>query len=243
MGAGVGAEDPSGGRLDSSGVVTLSWDDIDGGGYGPTTLYGAVALHRIRTLGSEASCNPERDQLGVHIVLPADPADAAAAWSPSYGKLRSDLVGSCQMIPDAGGADGMATIEQIALKPESTAEQAAALVERAVAEAAARGQTALLAPAAAGGAAGGDNALAASLTLREAGFRQLTEGTAPPDVVAAAAAAGYGPGALFKLLGRRAALAGKKRATDGTAGAGSKDGRDDGGDAVAADERRRLLGT
>ena len=105
----------------------------------------------------------------------------------------------------------MATLEQVALKPESTAEQSAALVERAIAEAAARGQTAVLANAA---AASSDSALAAAMTLREAGFRDIASGDAPPDVVAAAAAAGYGPGALFKLLGRRAALAGTRALDD-----------------------------
>ena len=224
-------DDESGGRLDAAGVVTITLADTEGKGYGPMALYGAVAMLRMRSLGAAATYDQSRDARGVHILLPTDPRDAAASWTPMYGKLRADLTGCCHLVPD-GAADGLASLEQLAIKPGSDDDQVGALIERALAEAAAAGQQAVLIRVTDGGEGGGAagdevgvDGVAAQQTicLRAAGFRRADSADVPQDVqdaaVALASGGGGGGGVLFKLVGRRSALA--SRAGGGGGGGGA----------------------
>ena len=189
---GDGGTAGEGEKLDSQGVVTLDWADIEAGGsFGPTALYGALALHRLRVLGrcvhsrhlppspaisrhippsrtsddlrplcttfahpldahlpsplrrSDACADPDMDARGLHIILTEKAEDAAAAWSAKFGKLAGGLRAACQLVPD-GPADGIASLEQLAVAPGADAEAAAtAVIARATAEARAVGQRAI----------------------------------------------------------------------------------------------------
>ena len=230
-------DDESDGRLDAAGVVTITLADTEGKGYGPMALYGAVAMLRMRSLGAAATYDQSRDARGVHILLPTDPRDAAASWTPMYGKLRADLTGCCHLVPD-GAADGLASLEQLAIKPGSDDDQVGALIERALAEAAAAGQQAVLVRVTDGGEGGGAagdevgvDGVAAQQTicLRAAGFRRADSADVPQDVQDAAVALASGGGRRRGKrrwrrrrplpVGRRSALA--SRAGGGGGGGGA----------------------
>jgi hypothetical protein len=148
--AGGGAESSSSGVAaanacqDARGVVSLTWAAIEApGAFGPTALYGAIALHRMRTLGKRARLEREEDARGMHLVLPAILSDGASAWDPSVKKVRGSLLLTCQLVLD-GAAEGIAALKQLALAAEAREEQVAAVLVRAIAEARNAGQVALL---------------------------------------------------------------------------------------------------
>eukprot|EP00900_Chrysochromulina_parva_P004560 jgi/Chrpa1/14104/Chrysochromulina_OHIO_Genome00020455-RA len=148
--AGGGAESSSSGVAaanacqDARGVVSLTWAAIEApGALGPTALYGAIALHRMRTLGKRARLEREEDARGMHLVLPAILSDGASAWDPSVKKVRGSLLLTCQLVLD-GAAEGIAALKQLALAAEAREEQVAAVLVRAIDEARKAGQVALL---------------------------------------------------------------------------------------------------
>ena len=148
--AGGGAESSSSGMAaanacqDARGVVSLTWAAIEApGALGPTALYGAIALHRMRTLGKRAKLEREEDARGMHLVLPAILSDGASAWDPSVKKVRGSLLLTCQLVLD-GAAEGIAALKQLALAAEAREEQVAAVLVRAIDEARKAGQVALL---------------------------------------------------------------------------------------------------
>ena len=148
--AGGGAESSSSGMAaanacqDARGVVSLTWAAIEApGAFGPTALYGAIALHRMRTLGKRARLEREEDARGMHLVLPAILSDGASAWDPSVKKVRGSLLLTCQLVLD-GAAEGIAALKQLALAAEAREEQVAAVLVRAIDEARKAGQVALL---------------------------------------------------------------------------------------------------
>jgi hypothetical protein len=148
--AGGGAESSSSGMAaanacqDARGVVSLTWAAIEApGALGPTALYGAIALHRMRTLGKRARLEREEDARGMHLVLPAILSDGASAWDPSVKKVRGSLLLTCQLVLD-GAAEGIAALKQLALAAEAREEQVAAVLVRAIDEARNAGQVALL---------------------------------------------------------------------------------------------------
>lgn len=148
--AGGGAESSSSGVAaanacqDARGVVSLTWAAIEApGALGPTALYGAIALHRMRTLGKRARLEREEDARGMHLVLPAILSDGASAWDPSVKKVRGSLLLTCQLVLD-GAAEGIAALKQLALAAEAREEQVAAVLVRAIDEARNAGQVALL---------------------------------------------------------------------------------------------------
>jgi hypothetical protein len=129
---------------DARGVVSLTWAAIEApGALGPTALYGAIALHRMRTLGKRARLEREEDARGMHLVLPAILSDGASAWDPSVKKVRGSLLLTCQLVLD-GAAEGIAALKQLALAAEAREEQVAAVLVRAIDEARKAGQVALL---------------------------------------------------------------------------------------------------
>ena len=198
-GASSESDATGGGQLDSSGVVTLSWDQIQAPkAFGPMSLYGAVALHRARVLGSAASYDQERDALGLHVILPAVAEDAAAAWEPAYPKLRGGLKGACHIIMDGAGVEGVASLEQIAIQTDAAPTDAIALLTRALAEASAAGQRAVVCHG------GRDEAIMGY--LEELGFGAQRE-EAPSDVADV-----LPEGGVYKLLGRLAALESVRKA-------------------------------
>ena len=145
-----GAESSSSGMAaanvcqDARGVVSLTWAAIEApGALGPTALYGAIALHRMRTLGKRARLEREEDARGMHLVLPAILSDGASAWDPSVKKVRGSLLLTCQLVLD-GAAEGIAALKQLALAAEAREEQVAAVLVRAIDEARNAGQVALL---------------------------------------------------------------------------------------------------
>lgn len=147
---GGGAESSSSGVAaanacqDARGVVSLTWAAIEApGAVGPTALYGAIALHRMRTLGKRARLEREEDARGMHLVLPAILSDGATAWDPSVKKVRGTLLLTCQLVLD-GAAEGIAALKQLALAAEAREEQVAAVLVRAIDEARKAGQVALL---------------------------------------------------------------------------------------------------
>ena len=147
---GGGAESSSSGVAaanacqDARGVVSLTWAAIEApGALGPTALYGAIALHRMRTLGKRARLEREEDARGMHLVLPAILSDGASAWDPSVKKVRGSLLLTCQLVLD-GAAEGIAALKQLALAAEAREEQVAAVLVRAIDEARKAGQVALL---------------------------------------------------------------------------------------------------
>ena len=72
----------------------------------------AVTLLRMRSLGGAGKYGSEQDARGVHLVLPELRRDCEAAWTQSFGRLSGEILGSCQMIPDALGAQ-LAAIDQV----------------------------------------------------------------------------------------------------------------------------------
>jgi len=147
---GGGAESSSSGVAaanacqDARGVVSLTWAAIEAPtALGPTALYGAIALHRMRTLGKRARLEREEDARGMHLVLPAILSDGASAWDPSVKKVRGSLLLTCQLVLD-GAAEGIAALKQLALAAEAREEQVAAVLVRAIDEARKAGQVALL---------------------------------------------------------------------------------------------------
>ena len=147
---GRGAESSSSGVAaanacqDARGVVSLTWAAIEApGALGPTALYGAIALHRMRTLGKRARLERDEDARGMHLVLPAIVSDGASAWDPSVKKVKGSLLLTCQLVLD-GAAEGVAALEQLALAAEAREEQVAAVLARAIDEARKAGQVALI---------------------------------------------------------------------------------------------------
>ena len=201
-GSGDGAADGAGNR-DTSGVVTINWEAIQApGSFGPLTLYGALALHRIRTLGGEACSEPDKDARGLHAILTENESDAASAWEPKFGKLRAGLTAACQIVPD-GVAPGVASLEQIAIKGDKAdassgdggeaevIDGAKAVISRAISEAKAANQQAILAMA----------PVPRAGSYAEAALTQLGFATSPaPGDVALAAAMGDAPGAMWLPL-------------------------------------------
>lgn len=133
----------------SGAVLCLSWDDIEAQGPEALSFYQAVTLLRQRCHGAATSF--AKDEAGLHIFRPfsAEEARAARARSEAAGRLNGDLLGACLLVPD-GASEGIATIEQLAFQrdaaPEERAECAAALLETALAECAARRQRYALVP-------------------------------------------------------------------------------------------------
>jgi len=130
------------------GVVCLHWDEI-AKGQGQSLavkLYQAVALLRQRCHGDRVSF--ASDEVGLHILQPFGEVEAAArrARSQGGGRLNGDVLGACLLLPDAAGA-GVALVQAFCMQRDGTSEEraacAAALLERAIVEAAVLKQTAI----------------------------------------------------------------------------------------------------
>ena len=221
---------PGSDRVDGAGVVTLSMSDVQRpGAFGPTALYGAVAILRSQALGTAASFDQDRDALGIHLILPSRAEDVEAAWEASYPKLKGPLTATCHLIPEAyDGTPGLAALEQIAVMPGAEAAAVASVIERAMAEAAVAGQLAVLVTAFNQPLDGS----AAADCLASLGFEAVGPGT-PPDVAAALG----DTGGRYKMLGRRAALnaAARRSSEPGTGSRRSPGGE---GDAPAEPSQR-----
>ena len=160
---GVGGVGPA--NRDALGVVTINWEQIqEAGSFGPTAMYNALVLHRIRTLQGDACTDTQRDERGLHVLLTERAEDASAAWTKKFGKLKGGLSAACQLVPD-GLSKGIATIEQLAIGPKASGKEAEFVIARAIAEARAAGQSSIvaLAPIAAAGSV-------AEAALTAAGF-------------------------------------------------------------------------
>jgi hypothetical protein len=186
-----GGDEDGSGVVDRAGAVCLTWASIDAGrAYGPTALYGAAALLRMRALGADASCDTKRDAYGLHVMVPSRQEDARAAWDESVSRLRGELAAACLLVLDGAGT-GIATIEQLAVGSHAGLAAAQAVVARAVKEAQIAGQTAVVAPSLHAYTEGEGLAAAA---LNAEGF------TDEPTLEAAAAMADMADGAVCLLL-------------------------------------------
>mmetsp|Transcript_51350 Transcript_51350/g.133431 ORF Transcript_51350/g.133431 Transcript_51350/m.133431 type:complete len:566 (-) Transcript_51350:10-1707(-) len=183
----------------------LSWAEVVAQSPEALSLYQAVALLRQRCYGTEASF--AHDEVGVHIVQPysAEEAAAARARSQAAQRLNGDLLGACLLMPN-GVAEGVATIEQLAVQrdaePEARAACAALLIKRALSECKERGQRHAIVPA-------------LPPLLQVEGLRWLAAAGFAPLVTATDGADGTTvPAELFELVGRGTAPGAVYRAVD-----------------------------
>jgi hypothetical protein len=155
----------------SDGVVSFRYEETERAGlFGPTALYGALVLLRIRVLSDEACLENTADEGGVHLLVPEVAADAATLTDPAYKKMRGAVVAGCHLVPDAA-APGIARLQQLAVQASAPRKQVEAMLRRALSEAQAAGQSAVVVEALA--ALEGSQA---ESCLLELGFRPSSEG-------------------------------------------------------------------